>query len=340
MTRFTTWIGMTRSKFYDWRERYGRANEHNAWVPRDHWLEDWEKRAIVGYRMEHPDEGYRSMTFMMLDDDVVAVSPSSVYRVLRQVGLLEKWNRTSSRKGTGFVQPTRLHEHWHMDIAHLNLGGTFYYLCAIIDGYSRYVVGWDIRARMTEGDVELILQKARERFPGVTPRIVSDNGPQFVSKDFKAFIRETQMTHVRTSPYYPQSNGKMERCFKTYRGALRFANPVTAEEAKIATAGILKHYNDERLHSAIGYITPKDKLEGREAAIFAARDRKLEAARDRRAAARARLRAESKRPDSENGNGGIEGKTATGPSRAAAVSAAVEDPQFIACAEVALSISV
>jgi len=338
-TRFTSWLAIPRSKFFDWRDRYGRVNEHNAWVPRDHWLEEWEVQAILGYWEQHPDVGYRALTFMMLDADVVAVSPSSVYRVLSKAGVLARWNRTPSMKGTGFIQPTRPHEHWHIDIAYLNLGGTFYYLCAIIDGYSRYVVGWDIRRTMTEADVEMIVQKARERFPGATPRIVSDNGPQFVSKDFKVFIRETQMTHVRTSPYYPQSNGKAEGYIKTYKGALRLLNPVTYEEALTATEKVIKHYNEKRLHSAIGYITPKDKLEGREQEIFAARDRKLEAARARRATDRARQRAQLQQPNGENGNVGIEEKTLTGPSLAAANSAAVAVPSGLAYAAAGLSSS-
>jgi hypothetical protein len=75
------WIGIRRSKYYQWKDRYGRVNEHNAWVPRDHWLEDWEKQAIVRYHFEHPLEGYRRLTYMMIDADVVAVSPSSVFRV-------------------------------------------------------------------------------------------------------------------------------------------------------------------------------------------------------------------------------------------------------------------
>ena len=78
-TKFIAWLGIGSSKFYDWKERHGKVNEHNAPVPRDWWLEDWEKRAILDYQQQHPLEGYRRLTFMMLDDDVVAVSPSSVY---------------------------------------------------------------------------------------------------------------------------------------------------------------------------------------------------------------------------------------------------------------------
>ena len=93
---------MRASKFYDWRERYGRVNEHNGWVPRDFWLQPWEKQAIIGFHREHPLEGYRRLTFMMLDADVVAVSPSSVWRVLQQAGLLSRWKGKPSRKGSGF----------------------------------------------------------------------------------------------------------------------------------------------------------------------------------------------------------------------------------------------
>ncbi len=97
--RFIHWLEVRASKFYDWRERYGRVNEHNGWVPRDFWLQPWEKQAIIGFHREHPLEGYRRLTFMMLDADVVAVSPSSVWRVLQQAGLLShtrKQNRGSS----------------------------------------------------------------------------------------------------------------------------------------------------------------------------------------------------------------------------------------------------
>jgi hypothetical protein len=114
--RFVHWLGVRASKFYDWRERYGRVNEHNGWVPRDFWLEPWEKEAIIGFHLKNPLEGYRRLTFMMLDADVVAVSPASVWRVLQRAGLLSRWKRKASRKGTGFEQPPHAHQHWHIDV--------------------------------------------------------------------------------------------------------------------------------------------------------------------------------------------------------------------------------
>ena len=273
-----------RSKFYQWQQRYGRVNEHNAWIPRDFWLRDWEKQAILEFWSTHSREGYRRMTYMMLDADTVAVSPSTVYRVLQDAGVLHRWNRDhTSSKGQGFEQPVKPHEHWHIDISYINIHGTFYYLCSVLDGFSRYLVAWDLRGSMTEQHVEIVLQRARERFPEARPRIISDNGPQFIAKDFKQFIRLSGMTHVRTSPYYPQSNGKMERWHQSAKTkCIRPQTPQSLDEALRMVTKYVEHYNTVRLHSAIGYVTPKDKLEGRAEQILAARDAKLEAARQTR----------------------------------------------------------
>lgn len=284
------WIQLSSRKFRDWRCRYGQANEHNHLVPRDHWLEKWEKEAIVKFFHEYPLEGYRRLCFMMLDRDIVAVSPASVYRVLKAEGLLaNRWNKPS-RKGTGFVQPLAPHEHWHIDFSYVNVGGTFYYLCSILDGCSRSIVHWEIREAMKEADAELVLQRAREKFPQARPQIISDNGPQFVAKDFKEFLRQWQTTHVLTSPHYPQSNGKLERYHRTLKEqAIRPKTPLTLEDARRVVREFVEHYNTVRLHSGLGYVTPQDRLEGRHTEIYATRDRKLEAAREARRQRRANL---------------------------------------------------
>jgi putative transposase len=281
--RFIDWLGIRASKFYDWRDRYGKVNEHNGWVPRDFWLEQWEKQAIVDFHLKNPLEGYRRLTFMMLDQDVVAVSPSSVWRVLGQAGLLSKWKGNVSKKGTGFEQPLQAHGHWHIDISYINISGTFYYLCSVLDGYSRFIVHWGLREAMTEPDIEIILERAKEQYPNARPRIISDNGPQFMARDFKEFIRISGMTHVRTSPCYPQSNGKLERWHKSLKSeCIRPGTPLSPEDARRLIQYYVEHYNQVRLHSAIGFVTPADMLAGRQAAIHAARDRKLEAARAQR----------------------------------------------------------
>ena len=222
---------------------------------------------------------------MMIDRDIVAISPSSVYRALKLAGLIRLSDNKESKKGTGFKQPSAAHRHWHVDVSYLNICGTFYYFCGLIDGYSRYIVHWEIREAMTEADIEIIIQRARETFPDARPRIISDNGPQFIAKDFKTFIRLCGMPHVRTSPFYPQSNGKIERFHQSLkRECIRPKTPVSVNDARNVVGSYVDHYNNERLHGAIGYIAPIDKLQGRAEAIFDERKRKLQQAHERRKA--------------------------------------------------------
>ncbi len=283
VTRLLAWLGIPASTYYDWCRRYGQPNAHNAGVPRQFWLLSEERQAILDFEREHPDEGYRRLAFMMLDADVVAASPSSVYRVLKSAGRIGSQGRRASLKGQGFDQPDQPHAHWHIDVSYLNICATFYYLCTILDGYSRYIVHWEIRKSMTEADVETILQRAREAFPGVTPRLISDNGPQFVAREFKEFVRLCGMTHVRTSPYYPQSNGKVESWHKTVkRECIRPLAPLNLTDARRIVAGFVNEYNSVRLHSGIGYVTPLARLEGRDQQIITERRRKLAAARQAR----------------------------------------------------------
>jgi putative transposase len=145
------------------------------------------------------------------------------------------------------------------------------------------VVHWELREQMHESDIETIVQRCRERHPNESPRLITDNGPQFIAKDFKVFVRLSGMTHVRTSPYYPQSNDKIEAWNKSLkRTTIRPKCPESITEARRIVTAFVEHYNNLRLHSAIGYVTPTDKMLGQETAIWEARDRKLEDARERR----------------------------------------------------------
>jgi len=172
----------------------------------------------------------------------------------------------------------------------VNISGTFYYMLAVLDGASRYIVAWDIRPSMTERDVEIVLERAKEQFPHAHPRMISDNGPPLTARDFKECIRLSGMTHVRTSPYYPQSNGKLERVSKTIKvECIRPGGPLSVEDAKQLVKKYVAHDNTVRLHSAIGYVTPEARLMGRHAAIFSDKREKLEHARRARQESRQSL---------------------------------------------------
>lgn len=283
LARLVAGIGIGRDKFYQWRSRRGLANAHNGQTPRRLWLEPWEREAIIAFAAEHPGEGYRRLSWMMIDADVVAASASSVYRVLLQAGLIGRRSLKPSKKGTGFHQPSGPHCHWHTDISYLNVCGTFYYFIGLLDGFSRYLVHWEIRERMAEQDVSVVVQRARERFPQARPRIISDNGKQFLAREFKELVRLCGMTHVRISPGYPQSNGKLERFHRTLKeDCIRPMTPLSLADARRVVGRFVDHYNNERLHSAIAYVAPRDKLQGRAPQILEERRRKLELARQLR----------------------------------------------------------
>ena len=149
--------------------------------------------------------------------------------------------------------------------------------------FSRFLVHWDLRESMREVDIEVILARAKEKYSEAKPRIISDNGPQFIARDFKEFIRISGMTHVRTSPSCPQSNGKLERWHKSLKNeCIRPGTPLSLADAKRLIQQYVDRYNNVRLHSAIGYVTPKDMLARRQVEIHTERDRKLGAARQQR----------------------------------------------------------
>ncbi|AFN74244.1 integrase catalytic subunit [Melioribacter roseus P3M-2] len=274
-------VGISPSKYYHWNRRIGQANAHNAAVPKNNWILEWEREAIINYAKSHIGEGYRRLTYMMLDENIVAVSPSTTYRVLKSAGLLNRWNKVKrSSKGNGFNQPTMPHQHWHIDIKYVNFKGTFLFLIDIIDGYSRFIVNHELRMNMQEYDVQITLQKALEKFPGVKPRIISDNGSQFISKDFSEYLRLAGLTHIKTSIGYPQSNGKIEKFHSTInRECLNRYSFIDINDAKKQIKNFIDYYNTKRLHSSLSYLTPEDLLLGRANERLRERKRKIQKAK-------------------------------------------------------------
>lgn len=225
---------------------------------------------------------------MMVDRGVAFVSPSSVLRILTEAGLNTRWTQEAgSSKKKGFDQPQAIHEQWHTDISYINYKGTFVYLIAILDGFSRSILAWDIRPSMTQLDVSMVLYRACEKWIVNTdfhPRVITDNGKQFLSKDYKVALRDSGLTHSTTSPYHPQSNGKVERFHGTAKSECLRVIPIhSIEQMKSEFGKWVEHYNGVRLHSALGYVAPYDVIEGRRETILADRSEKLKIARERRA---------------------------------------------------------
>ncbi len=203
----------------------------------------------------------------MLDEDVVALSPPGVYRVLRETGVMDRFSGKKSRKGTELGQPSKPHDHWHVDvfcviIGCVCVGGAFCFMCSVLDGCSRSLVHWDIREE-EEVDIEGILGRAREKYPEAKPLFINGNRPQFISLDFKDFTRNAGMKNAKTSPHYPQRNGKVERYHRTIKGdCIRDKQIESLDDSRKNATEYVRHYNELRLHSSIGYMEPLTELAG------------------------------------------------------------------------------
>lgn len=261
-------IEIRKNKYYDWSSRLDQPNNHNSTIPKKHWLLEWETESIINYAKSNPGQGYRRLTYMMLDENIVAVSPSTTYRVLKKAGLLGKWNKVKTLKGEGFTQPSKCHQHWHTDIKYVNFKGSFLFLISVIDGYSRYIVHHELRKSMQEFDVQLTLQRALEKYPDEKPRIISDNGSQFISKDFHDYLKFVGLQHIRTSIGYPQGNGKIERYHRSINEeCLKKQSFINLYDARTQIDKYINFYNTKRLHSSLFYLTPEDFLLDRQSKL-------------------------------------------------------------------------
>lgn len=284
-------LGIRREKYHDWAKRYGMENNHNGKIPKKHWLTPEEREAIIdfartfiGSHQYYLHDGYRRIAYMGIDENRFACSPTTVYRVLSKAGLLQKWQgKTSNTKGKGFKQPLEAHKEWHTDIKYINFKGTFLFFISVMDGYSRYIVHHELRYSMNENDVEIVIQRALEKYPDKKPKIISDNGGQYVSRDFQIFLKEAGLRHIRTSPSYPQSNGKIERFHRSLEEeCVRNTSMINIKDARNQIDAYVDHYNNKRLHSALYYLRPVDYLENNVDELLKIRQDKMDKAAEER----------------------------------------------------------
>ncbi len=280
-------LGIQRSKYYSWVKRTGMPNKHNGNQPKQNWLTPYEVQAIldfarsyIGSHQYYLQDGYRRIAYNGIDANKFACSPTSVYRVLSKAGLLTKWKQqVNSRKGKGFIQPQQPHQEWHTDIKYVNYQGSFLFFIGVMDGYSRYIVHHELRIFMTEYDVEIVIQKALEKYPDKKPKLISDNGGQYISKDFESYMKEVELQHVKTSPSYPQANGKIERFHKSLsEECLRTTSMINLEDAREQIAKYVDHYNNRRPHSSLFYLKPVDFLTGDVDKLLKERQEKIDKA--------------------------------------------------------------
>jgi len=246
-----------------------------------------EEEAVIGYAKSRHGVGYKKLCYQMIDEGIAALTPSQVYRILDKEKLLDKWGKTRQEAGKEYkYKPTKPNEHWHTDIMYIKVLEIWCFLIAILDGYSRYVVGWKIMLDMTAQSVSLFMQEVIDRTGIKSVKLINDNGSQLISKDFREVLLSADIQQIRIRRNHPQSNGKIERFNGLVRQeCLRPESPVTVEEVQKVVGQYIEEYNNRRLHSSIDYMRPVDYYRGNPEEIKKLRVEKLAIAKEKRLAA-------------------------------------------------------
>jgi transposase InsO family protein len=219
---------------------------------------------------------------MMIDEDVACLSESAVYHILSDHGLLYGWAKPDGEATQKEYQhkPRYPHEHWHTDIAYIKIAGVFYFLIMALDGYSRFLLGWELMTDMLGSSVENFIASVKEKYPHAKPKLIHDNGGQFVSHDFKKLMTSLEIQSVHTRRNHPQTNGKMERMNGTVKSeAIRPGAPGQYQEAWEILNEYGYTYNHQRLHAGIDFLRPSDLFFGRREKVLSERSHKIKHAR-------------------------------------------------------------
>jgi putative transposase len=293
-------LDVSPASYYRWRQE--GAGGKTAAPPRPvqaYEATDEEKRAVRAYALKHPGIRHRELAWRMVDEDVVCLSMSTVYRILKGENLVCPWTRRTKRPREEDEKSQRPDELWATDLMYVQIDGRTYYLVTFLDEYSRLIVHHALCASMDGITVSVEAQAAVEKFlkekggeipPEGMPRLRSDNGSCYVSREFRRVLDEHQLGHQRIKPHCPEENGIIERSNRTLREALDGAELTDWLQARDVISGIIQWYNERRLHSALGYLRPIDYYRGDPVALHEARRRKMAEARHRRRQKNLKLR--------------------------------------------------
>jgi len=279
-------LEVSRSTFYGWYRQYqedgyeGLADQKTG--PRQFWnqIPESVQEEIVELALKHPEKSSRLLAWQFTDEQEYFVSESSVYRILKGYDLVQSPAFLMITAKDKFENPTtEVHELWQTDFTYFKIiDWGWYYLSTILDDFSRYILAWKLSSTMTTTDVEDTLNLALEK-AGLNevrvrhrPRLLSDNGPAYVSKELKKFLKRKDIEHIRGAPYHPMTQGKIERWHRSMKNVVKLQNYYSPSELEQSIADFVEYYNNERYHESIDNLTPADVYSGKSEEVLSKRE--------------------------------------------------------------------
>ena len=270
-------IKVSRTSFYRWYRAYEERGldglENQSRAVRQHWnrIPDSVRELIVEVALERPDLTPRELAWHITDTRDYFVSESSVYRLLKAHDLITSPQFTVMSASDRFENPTgRINELWQTDFTYFRVvGWGWYFLSTVLDDYSRYIISWRLTTTMAASDVTETLEDAL-RATGLSearvrhrPRLLSDNGPCYISGELKSWLKQQDIEHTRGAPYHPMTQGKIERYHRSMKNVVKLEHYYYPWELEKAITEWVHHYNRERYHESLDNVTPADVFEGR-----------------------------------------------------------------------------
>jgi len=280
-------LGIPRSTFYLWYDKYTEggvdALTDKAPMPARVWnkIPDDVREQIVELALEEPELSPRELAVRFTDTKRYFVSEASVYRLLKSHDLITSPAFIVIKAANEFKDKTTApNEMWQTDFTYLKvIGWGWFYLSTVLDDYSRYIIAWKLCTSMQASDVtdtlELALQASGCDQVNVRhrPRLLSDNGPCYISGDLAEWLDGNGMGHVRGAPYHPQTQGKIERWHQTLKNRILLENYFLPGDLKAQIGKFISHYNHKRYHESLQNLTPADVYFGRGQSILEQRER-------------------------------------------------------------------
>jgi transposase InsO family protein len=279
-------LDIASSTFYDWYRRYqeygydGLADKSSR--PGRIWnrIPEQERKKVVKKALEFPEKSPRDLAWHITDEEGYFISESSVYRILKAYDLITSPVFIMISAADKFEHPTkRVNELWQTDFTYFKIvGWGWYYLSTILDDYSRYIIAWKLFSTMSSEDVKELLDlaiiktgvdriKVRNR-----PRLLSDNGPCYISKELKEFMREKELAHIRGRPYHPMTQGKIERYHRSMKNIINLNHYYLPGELEKEIEAFVNFYNNERYHESLNNLKPVDVYNGKSFEILDRRE--------------------------------------------------------------------